>query len=102
MKAKRSREGCGAGPSEGEDGQVLEQVDLGGVACDSRVEEAEKVGEVGVDVGEEELDKEVEEPCDGSRGRPSKLTVSPVWKWLMTSQVSGMLVRQNSLLANCG
>ena len=47
--------------SEGEDGEVLEQVDQGGVACDPCVEEAEEVGEVGgevgVEVGEEELDK---------------------------------------------
>ena len=78
---------------------MLELVDLGGVACDPRVEEAVEDGEVEVNVGEEELDRgklvvergvveelravgegreeerrreeldeEVEDPCDGSRG----------------------------------
>ena len=28
----------------------------------------------------EELDEEVEEPREGSRGRPSKLTVWPAWR----------------------
>ena len=113
-----AEEDCAEGRAGAGDASGACRAEEGGVGVDVDEEELDK-GELDVERGaaeelraggegrdeerrREELDEEVEEPREGSRGRPSKLTVSPAWRWPMTLQASGRVVRQNPSLANWG